>query len=102
MVFAHPAFQLVSHSASGMGDVWRIQPERRIAHPAPFPVELPARCIAATGASSVLDPYAGSGSTLVAAKLAGIRAVGIEQSERYCELAAGRLAQGVPELWAAP
>lgn len=97
LLFVHDDFRLVDHAASGVSDVWRlgINHDGSVEdHPAPFPVSLPARAIATTGARSVIDPFMGSGSTLRAAMDAGIRAVGIEKSERYCEIAVRRFAQG--------
>lgn len=96
MLFAKPDFMLVDHAASGMGDVWRDGMEHaETGHPAPFPLAIPTRAILATGASTVLDPFAGSGTTLRAAKNLGVRSFGFETSERYCEIAARRLAQEV-------
>lgn len=69
---------------------------RTFCHPAQKPVEVMSWCLSLlpkTFASIVLDPFAGSGTTLVAAKRFGYRAIGIEVQERYCEIAARRLAQ---------
>ena len=65
-------------------------------HPTQKPVALMQWCIGLVpDAGCILDPYCGSGPTLRAAKDLGRRAVGIEIEERYCEIAAERLSQGV-------
>lgn len=69
-------------------------------HPGYTPYPLIARLVGLLMApgETVLDPFLGTGSTLVAAKSAGCRAVGIELNEAYCEIAAKRLAQEVLAL----
>lgn len=64
-------------------------------HPTEKPVGLLSDWISRSSAvdETVLDPFAGSGSTLVAARNLGRRAIGVEIEERYCEMAARRLAQ---------
>lgn len=67
-------------------------------HPAVFPHHLATACIKAMPGETVLDPFVGSGTTLRAAKDLGRKAIGIEIEERYCEIAAKRLAQEVLPL----
>lgn len=67
----------------------------RGAHPCPRRLEGVAFLVKWFGGRSVIDPFAGAGTTLLACHNAGVRAVGIEIEERYCEVAARRLKQKV-------
>lgn len=69
-------------------------------HKAPVPIAVMAWLYEPFSPGVVLDPFAGSGSTLLAARNAGGKAIGIEIEERYCEIAARRLAQDVLPLGA--
>jgi site-specific DNA-methyltransferase (adenine-specific) len=75
--------------------VWSFMGESktRVGHPAPFPVELPRRCIKLFTfvGDTVLDPFLGSGSTLIACVLTNRKGIGIEIDKGYCKVAKERL-----------
>ena len=87
------------------GDVWFIpyrtirSKSQRDHHPSPFPVELAERCIKlhglptkpTAGDVTVLDPFLGVGSTLLAAQRLGCRGIGIEIDPSYADAAAWHL-----------
>jgi site-specific DNA-methyltransferase (adenine-specific) len=82
------------------GDTWQLpyatiqSKDERFNHPSPYPVELVTMCLklAALGPDAlVLDPFAGTGATLLAAKALGLRAIGIEIDPAYCAAAEEQL-----------
>lgn len=79
----------------GQEDVWTIpaRPENPYAHCAPFPVELVQRCLACgcPEGGTVLDPFMGSGTTMVAAARSGHHALGVDLNDAYAALAVQRL-----------
>jgi site-specific DNA-methyltransferase (adenine-specific) len=85
-----PDFKLAP-KANAQGDVWNIPQESNNPHPAPFPVELAQRCIRSTTAQIVLDPFAGSGSTAIAAEACRRQWIGIDVSQEYCRMATERI-----------
>jgi site-specific DNA-methyltransferase (adenine-specific) len=75
--------------------VWTFNGEskKRIGHPAPFPLELPKRCVKMFSyvGDTILDPFSGSGTTAIAAVQNKRKGVGIEIDENYCELSRKRI-----------
>ena len=75
--------------------VWTFNGEskKKTGHPAPFPLELPRRCIKLFSfvGDTVLDPFAGSGTTLIAAAMLNRIGIGVEVDLQYCELAKKRI-----------
>ena len=75
--------------------VWNFNGEskNRVGHPAPFPIELPRRCIKLFSyvEDTVLDPFLGSGTTLLACLETGRTGIGVEINKNYCDIAVKRL-----------
>jgi site-specific DNA-methyltransferase (adenine-specific) len=74
--------------------VWTFNGEskKRTGHPAPFPLELPRRCIKMFSyvGDTILDPFSGSGSTIISAALNQRKGLGIEIDKKYCTLSKKR------------
>lgn len=76
---------------------WRTENKQKRIHPTQKPVALMDWCLGFfPQVETVLDPFMGSGATLIAAKRRGLKVVGIEKEERYCEPAARLLEQTLP------
>lgn len=96
---------LIESGAAGcdLYDWWEEQQIKNVSsekteHPCQMPREVMQKTIGITEAALILDPFMGSGTTLLAAKNLGRAAIGIELEEKYCEIAARRLSQNVLPL----
>ncbi len=81
--------------------IWRFSPEQKNPHPAPFPLALPIRAIYSVmdeNKGVIIDPYCGSGTTLVAAKILGHDYIGVDISKEYIKFAEDRLKNYEREL----
>ena len=83
--------------------IWNFMPEtkaKQIGHPAPFPIELPKRCIKMNSyiGDVILDPFMGSGTTGVACYNTNRHFIGIEKDEKYFKLAKERIDSAMAQL----
>ena len=76
--------------------------KKRIGHPAPFPIELPRRCVKLFSYVDdvVLDPFSGSGTTLIAAVANNRKGIGIDVDKKYCKLAHTRILESTKPVQA--
>lgn len=91
----------VLHTGDDVVECSALHPVRNaehVGHPYQKPLVVLKWLLAKTGRTAVLDPFMGSGSTLVAARYMGMSAIGVEQDEHWCEVAANRLAHEVLPL----
>lgn len=74
-------------------EIWNISPLPDNEHPAPFPIKLSDNCILLTTKENdlILDPFIGTGTTAISAEKLNREWIGIEISEKYCEIAAKRI-----------
>lgn len=100
IAFMHKGQGRPKWNGGGRSSVFVHNVERNQLHPTQKPLDLVTQWVAlfSDEGDTVLDPFMGSGTTLLAARLTGRKAIGIEKDEAYCELAASRLAQGVLAL----
>lgn len=89
--------RIYRHRWNGM--IKATERDERRCHPTQKPVDVMGWCLSFfPDAQTILDPFMGSGTTLVAAKQLGRKAIGIEIEEKYCKIAVERLAQGVMDF----
>jgi site-specific DNA-methyltransferase (adenine-specific) len=81
-------------------DIWKspFSSTKPHGHSAEKPIDLLTKLLKESARPLILDPFLGSGTTLAAAKVLGMSAIGIEIEERWCEIAATRLSQEMLEL----
>lgn len=88
----------------GQEDVWEIEPERRSAtrgeHFAPYPEALVKRCLEAgcPEGGTVLDPFAGGGTTLAVARRLGMPSIGVDLNESFCDVIVRRMGETTPDI----
>jgi site-specific DNA-methyltransferase (adenine-specific) len=96
-IFVSAGFVRTDNAAVSIIEAWPDQAD----HIHAKPLALMLRLVAAAPPGVIADPFAGSGSTLIAARTLGLKSIGVELDERYCEITAKRCDQGVLDFGAA-